>query len=64
MGSSSTQKDNEGNNGYNINDIANNVSKELKKNEENMKNLFDRMSKAEDNIQKLTEELDRLKQRK
>lgn len=37
--SSENDKENN-NNGYDINDIASNVSKELKKNEENMKKLF------------------------
>ena len=62
--SGSSNSDKENNNGYDINDIASNVSKELKKNEENMKNIFDRLSKAEDNIKNLEEELNKLKERK
>lgn len=64
FGSPSNSSEKSNNNGYDINDVASNVSKELKKNEENMKNLQERMLKAEDNIQKLQEELRKMREKK
>jgi len=64
FGSSSSGTEKGNSNGYDINDIASNVSKELKKSEENMKNLQERMLKAEDNIQKLQEELRKMKEKR
>lgn len=43
MGESSGKNDKEGSNGYNLNDVASNLNKELKKNDEGMKELRDRL---------------------
>lgn len=64
MGESSGKSDKEAGNGYNINDVASNLNKELKKNEENMNNLFERLNKAEEHIKRLDEEMNKLKDKK
>lgn len=64
LGANSSATDKEGSTGYGINEVADNLNKELKKYEDQLKTVFQRLGSAEDNIQKLQEQLKRLQQSK
>ena len=55
LGANSSATDKEGSTGYGINEVADNLNKELKKYEDQLKTVFQRLGSAEDNIQKLQE---------